>query len=394
MKNDNIVGINQTNSLIMNYINFKYAAWLLLIVLMAGCAGNREKQQAEDKMNLKKELFGEVEGEKVFRYTITNENGMIVKIINYGGIITHLYVPDHDGNLTDVVLGYDSLQGYLDETPYFGAIIGRYGNRIANGKFELDGKTYELATNDGQHHLHGGVKGFDKVVWHANDFIHPDSAGVILSYLSEDGEEGYPGNLEATVTYTLTNDDELRIDYEAETDKPTIVNLTHHSYFNLKGQGEGDILDHQLQILADRYTPVDKTLIPTGVQQRVEQSAMDFRVPNSIGSRIADMEGGYDHTWVLDKYDGTTMRIVARLTDPESGRKLEVYSDQPGLQFYSGNFLDGSITGKEGKFYHKHYGLCLETHHYPDSPNQPGFPTTKLKPGEKYETTTIYKFLF
>lgn len=368
---------------------------MLLIAIIAGCAGNQEKQKADKKMNLKKELFGEVNGEKVFEYTITNENGMMVKIINYGGIITHLCIPDEEGDLTDVVLGYDSLQQYLDETPYFGAIIGRYGNRIAKGKFKLDGKEYQLSTNDGPNHLHGGIKGFDKVVWNTSDFIHPDSAGVVLSYLSEDGEEGYPGNLEVTVIYSLNNENELRIDYEAETDKPTIVNLTHHSYFNLKGQGEGDILDHQLQILADRYTPVDKTLIPTGVQERVEESAMDFRVPNSIGSRIADVEGGYDHTWVLNNYDeDRSMRLVARLTDPDSGREMEVYTDQPGLQFYSGNFLDGSITGKDGKVYHKHYGLCLETHHFPDSPNRPDFPSTVLRRGEKYKTTTTYKFRF
>ena len=368
---------------------------MLPVIIIAGCAGNQKKQQAEKKMNLKKELYGEVEGEKIFQFTLTNENGMMVKIINYGGIITHLYIPDEQGTLTDIVLGYDSLQQYLDETPYFGAIVGRYGNRIAGGKFELDGKTYNLVTNDGQNHLHGGEKGFDKVVWNARDFIHPDSAGVILSYLSVDGEEGYPGNLEARVIYTLNNENELRVGYEAETDKPTIVNLTHHSYFNLKGQGEGDILNHQLQILADRYTPVDKTLIPTGIQERVEESAMDFRVPNSIGSRIADVEGGYDHTWVLNNYDeGRSMHLVARLTDPDSKREMEIYTDQPGLQFYSGNFLNGSLTGKQGKVYHKHYGLCLETHHFPDSPNQPGFPSTELRPGEKYETTTIYKFLF
>jgi aldose 1-epimerase len=363
-------------------------------MLMWGCTGNQEKQNADKKMNLKKALFGQVDEKQVFQYTLTNENGMTVKILNYGGIVTHILVPDNDGEKVDVVLGYDSLQGYLEETPYFGAIVGRYGNRIAKGKFELDGKSYQLPLNDGANHLHGGIKGFDKVVWNSEDFIYPDSAGVALSYLSKDGEEGYPGNLDVKVTYTLTNHNELKIDYLATTDKPTIVNLTHHSYFNLKGQGEGTILDHQLQLMADKYISVDQTLIPTGELRQVKGSAMDFTEPHSIGSRISEVEGGYDHTWVLKEYDGKTLRKVATLEEPESGRAMEVYTDQPGIQFYSGNFLDGSITGKENKVYKKHYGLCLETHHYPDSPNQPDFPSVVLRPGEKYETTTIYKFRF
>lgn len=365
---------------------------LAAVIAISGCAGNQNNKQADTKMNLKKDLFGEVDGQKVYQYSITNENDMTVKIINYGGIVTNLIVPDKNGKLADVVLGYDSLQGYLDETPYFGAIVGRYGNRIAKGKFTLDGKTYQLATNNGPNHLHGGNKGFDKVVWNSDDFVYPDSAGVILTYLSKDGEEGYPGNLQVKVIYTLNNDNELKIDYEAQTDKPTIINLTHHSYFNLNGQGNGDILDEELQIMADKYVPVDNTLIPTGELKSVKESAMDFTTPHSIGSRIAQLVGGYDHTWVLNGYDGKTVRLVARVIDPKSGREMEVYTDQPGIQFYSGNFLDGSITGKQGKIYKKHYGFCLETHHYPDSPNHPEFPSTVLRPGEKYQTETIYKF--
>ncbi|OQX80962.1 MAG: galactose-1-epimerase [Bacteroidetes bacterium 4484_276] len=363
----------------------------LISTIFFDCQNNPGKQTNE-KMNIKKNLYGDVDGKKVFQFTLTNENGMIVKLINYGGIVTHLLTPDKEGKLEDVVLGFDSLQQYLDETPYFGAIVGRYGNRIAKGKFELDGKTHQLATNNGPNHLHGGVKGFDKVVWDADDFIFPDRAGVILTYLSKDGEEGYPGNLAVKVTYTLTNDNELKIDYEATTDKPTIVNLTHHSYFNLEGQGNGNILDHQLQLMANRYVPVDETLIPTGELHSVQGSAMDFTAPHSIGSRIAEVEGGYDHTWELDNFNSEKMRLVARVTSPESGRVMEVYTDQPGIQFYTGNFLDGSLSGKGGKVYHKHYGFCLETQHYPDSPNQPNFPSVVLRPGEKYETQTVYKF--
>lgn len=365
---------------------------ILLIIAISGCTGNQQKERnAEETMKLKKERFGKTDDKQVYQYTITNANGMTVKLINYGGIVTHLIVPDKTGNREDVVLGYDSLQKYLDDSPYFGALIGRYGNRIAKGQFTLDGKTYQLAANNGPNHLHGGIKGFDKVVWDAEDFIEPDKAGVMLTYLSKDGEEGYPGNLTATVTYTLNNDNELRIDYTAITDKPTIVNLTHHSYFNLAGQGKDDILDHQLQIMADRYVPVDETLIPTGELKAVKNSAMDFTTPHAIGDRIKQVEGGYDHTWVLNNQDGN-MRLVAEVTEPESGRTMKVYTDQPGLQFYSGNFLDGSLTGKNNRVYKKHHGFCLETHHYPDSPNQPDFPPVVLRPGETYETSTVYKF--
>lgn len=365
---------------------------LLATAMMISCAGNKEKKQADKKMNLKKEIFGEVDGKQVFQYTLTNENEMMVKILNYGGIVTHLFVPDKKGRLADVVLGYDSLNGYLEDTPYFGAIVGRYANRIAGGKFKIDNKQYQLPLNDGANTLHGGIKGFDKVVWDADDFIYPDSAGVVLSYLSKDGEEGFPGNLDVKVSYILTNNNELKIEYTANTDKPTIVNLTHHSYFNLKGQGEGDILDHLMQIVADRYVPVDQTLIPTGELLEVKNSAMDFITPHAVGERIAEVAGGYDHNWALNNFDEKTLRLVAKVTEPKSGRKMEVFTDQPGIQFNSGNFLDGSITGKQGKVYDKHYGFCLETQHFPDSPNQPNFPSVLLQPGEQYKTTTIYKF--
>jgi len=365
---------------------------LFVITITMGCTGNKEKKQTDKKMNLKKEIFGEVDGKQVFQYTLTNENGMMVKILNYGGIVTHLFVPDKKGRLADVVLGYDSLKGYLEDTPYFGAIVGRYGNRIAGGKFKIDDQEYQLPLNDGANCLHGGIKGFDKVVWDADDFIYPDSAGVLLSYTSKDGEEGFPGNLETKVSYTLTNENELKIEYFATTDKTTIANLTHHSYFNLKGQGEGNVLEHQMQIIADQFVPVDQTLIPTGELEEVKNSAMDFTSPYTIGERIAQVAGGYDHTWVLNNYDKKNIHLAARVSEPQSGRVMEVYTDQPGIQFYSGNFLDGSITGKQGKVYNKQYGFCLETQHFPDSPNQPNFHSVLLKPGEQYKTTTIYKF--
>nr|NQU89496.1 galactose mutarotase [Bacteroidota bacterium] len=376
----------------MNKKSVQILGLMTLAFLLINCAGNQTKKDSVEKMNIKKQIYGDLNGKGVYQFTMTNQHGMTVKIINYGGIVTHLFVPDDEGELTDVVLGYDSLQQYLDDTPYFGAIVGRYGNRIAKGKFSLDGNEYQLAANNGPNHLHGGIRGFDKVVWDADDFIRPDEAGVILTYISKDGEEGYPGNLDCRVTYTLTNDNELKIAYEAITDKPTVVNLTHHSYFNLKGQGEGDILNHQLQIMANRYVPVDQSLIPTGELREVKQSAMDFTTPHSIGSRIEKVEGGYDHTYVLNGYNGN-MRLVARVTSPDTKMVMEVYTDLPGIQFYTGNFLDGSLTGKAGKIYHKHNGFCLETHHYPDTPNQPGFPPVVLRPGEKYETSTVYKFL-
>jgi aldose 1-epimerase len=296
-----------------------------------------------------------------------------------------------------VVLGYPTLDGYLKPHPYFGAIVGRVGNRIAKGKFTLEGVTYKLATNDGENHLHGGIKGFDKVVWNAEPVREDSAVGVKFSYLSKDGEEGYPGNLSCAVTYWLTNNNELKIEYQATTDKATPVNLTHHSYFNLAGQGQGDILNHQLEILADRFTPVDKGLIPTGELRSVEGTPMDFRQPHTIGERInSDDEQlkfglGYDHNWVLNK-TSDSLALAARVYEPATGRVMEVRTTEPGLQFYCGNFLDGTLTGKEGRVYKHRYGFCLETQHFPDSPNQPKFPSTILRPGETYNTETVYRF--
>jgi aldose 1-epimerase len=360
--------------------------------LLEGCTGEKKQQKAKETMKMKKNHFGEIDGKQIYQFTFTNANGMSVSVINYGAIVTHLFTPDKNGIPGDIVLGYDNLRQYLeDNSPYFGCVAGRYANRIALGKFEINGKTYQLATNNGINHLHGGVEGFDKKIWQAEDFIYPDSAGVVLSYLSPDGEEGYPGNLSTKVIYTLNNNNEFRIDYEAATDKSTVVNLTHHSYFNLKGQGNGDIYDHYMQIDAGFYVPVDNNLIPTGQLEAVSETPMDFRNPEPAGSRINQIEGGYDHTFVLNNYNGK-IRKVATVSELSSGRTMILFTDQPGVQFYSGNFLDGSLTGKSNKVYHQHYGFCLETQHFPDSPNQPSFPSTVLKPGEKYQTTTIYRF--
>lgn len=333
--------------------------------------------------------WGEADGKKVQLYTLTNNNGVQVKITNYGGVVTHWITPDKAGNKSSIVLGFDELQGYLNMPPYFGAIIGRYGNRIADAKFSLDGQTYTLAANNGKNHLHGGEKGFDKVVWDAAS-VSAGSPALTLTYLSKDGEEGYPGNLRVTVNYTLTDDDGLLITYDAETDKATPVNLTNHSYFNLSGNPSTTILNHKLWIDADRYTPVDTTLIPTGELKRVNGTPFDFTTPTAIGARIDNVPGGYDHNFVLNKAD-TSLKLVSYLTDSVSGRKLEVYTTEPGLQFYSGNFLDGTIKTSGGQPLNKHAALCLETQHFPDSPNKPAFPTTILKPGQKYHTVTKYK---
>lgn len=343
-------------------------------------------------MDITSEVFGTLaDGQTVSLYTLVNANGMKVKVTNYGGIVTSLEVPDKNGKFEDVVLGYDKLDGYLKDSPYFGALIGRYGNRIAKGKFTLNGKTYTLATNDGANHLHGGLKGFDKVVWDAEIVKTENSVGLKLSYLSKDGEEGYPGNLSCSVTYTLTNENELKIDYEATTDKPTPVNLTHHGYFNLAGQGNCDILNHVMMINADKYTPVDDGLIPTGELKSVKDTPMDFTTPEKIGARIEQVKGGYDHNYVLNNQSGK-MALAARVYEETSGRVMDVFTTEPGIQFYSGNFLDGTITGKSGKVYHKYYGFCLETQHYPDSPNKPKFPSVILNPGETYTHHTVYKF--
>jgi aldose 1-epimerase len=328
-------------------------------------------------------------------YTLTNAHGLKATISTYGGTLTSLLVPDKNGKLGDVVLGFDNLSGYLSPefrkaNPYFGALIGRYGNRIKGGKFTLNGQTYTLAKNNGPNTLHGGNKGFDKVLWQAQPDATTDGQSLTLSYLSKDGEEGYPGNLTVSVRYTLTSDDALQIDYTATTDKATPINLTNHAYFNLN-QGAGkDILGHEVTIPADRYTVVDATLIPTGELRAVKGTPFDFTTPHTIGERIAQVEGGYDHNWVLNSATG--QHAAASVYEPVSGRTMEVTTNQPGVQFYTGNFLDGSLTGKGGTVYGKHAGFCLETQHFPDSPNQPTFPSTILQPGQTVHTSTSYKF--
>ena len=344
-------------------------------------------------MEVSQEIFGKINDsvEEIKLFTLKNQNGLIAKITNYGGIVTSLIVPDKNGELDDVVLGFDTIKSYLNEHPYFGAIVGRYANRIANGRFCLDGVEYKLAMNDGEDHLHGGLVGFDKVVWDAEPIESKNGVGVKLHYLSQDTEEGYPGNLDVIVVYMLTNQNELTIDYEALSDKPCPVNLTHHSYFNLTG-GKDNIKKHEIMINAERYVVVDERLIPTGEIRPLKGTEMDFTVPGAIGSRINQVEGGYDHTYVLNK-SGAEISFVARVYEPNSGRIMEVYSTEPGVQFYTGNFLDGGLTGKGGVVYKKHFGFCLETQHFPDSPNQSDFPTTILRPGEKYTQTTIFDVL-
>ena len=345
-------------------------------------------------MSIKVEPFGKTaDGQAVDVATMTNGKGIEAKVITYGGIIISLKAPDREGKPGDIVLGFDNLDGYLRGHPYFGAIIGRYGNRIGAGKFVLDGVEYKLAVNNGPNHLHGGIKGFDKVMWKIERAqAKGDEAILKLSYLSKDGEEGYPGNLRCTVTYTLTADNELKMRYEATTDKATVLNLTNHSYWNLAGQGSGDILGHELMLNADRYTPVDEGLIPTGELKSVKDSPMDFTKSMTIGSRIKQVDiGGYDHNFVLNGKGGK-MQLCATVYEPTSGRVMEIQTTQPGVQFYTGNFLDGTLTGKDGKVYKKHYAFCLETQHFPDSPNKPNFPSVVLRPGEKYDTTTVHKF--
>lgn len=346
-----------------------------------------------------KSSFGATpDGDKVMLYTLRNKAGMVARITDYGGIVVSLTAPDREGNFEDIVLGYDNLDDYIAASPYFGALIGRYGNRIRAGKFELDGVEYNLATNDGPNHLHGGDKGFDKVVWDSKMEETQNGPSLLLSYVSVDGEEGYPGTLHAVVRYTLTHDNELVVEYEAVTDKATPVNLTHHSYFNLSGNARRDILGHTLQLNADHFTPVDDTLIPTGEYRPVAGTPFDFRSAKPIGQDIGmDNEqlafgGGYDHNWVVDQNADGAWRHILTLADPESGRLMTIHSDEPGLQFYSGNFLDGSNIGKGGVVYDYRYGMCLETQHFPDGPNQPNFPSTILQPGEVYKTRTVHTF--
>jgi aldose 1-epimerase len=344
-----------------------------------------------------KESFGSADGQNVDLYTLKNRNGAEAKIMNYGGIVVSLKVPDRNKKFDDVVLGFNDLASYLKGHPYFGAAVGRYGNRIAKGRFSLNGVEYKLAVNNGENHLHGGIKGFDKVVWTAQEQKSAAGPAVKLTYLSKDGEEGYPGNLSVTIVYTLTNNNELRIDYTATTDKDTVLNLTHHSYFNLAGEGNGDILNHQLMLNASRFTPTDAGSIPTGELRSVTGTPFDFLKPTAIGARInQDYEqlklgNGYDHNYVVNGRMGT-LRRAARVSEPTTGRVMEVWTTEPGVQLYTGNFLDGTLTGKSGKIYQRRYGFCLETQHYPDSPNHPTFPTTTLKKGATFHSTTVYRF--
>jgi aldose 1-epimerase len=367
---------------------------ILMFAAWTGCKQKSMQESNQNTMNIIKEDFGMLpDSTQVYLFTLTNTNGVEMKVTNYGGIITSLEVPDRNGQLADIVLGYDKLDGYLKDTPYFGAIVGRYGNRIAKGKFVLDGQEYTLAQNDGENTLHGGIRGFDKVVWDARELRDSASVGIRFHYLSKDGEEGFPGNLNVQVDYILTNNNELVIRYFATTDRATPINLTHHSYFNLKGAGNGTTLDHLMQIHASAYTVVNETLIPTGELRDVAGTPMDFNLPTPIGERITQVgrePKGYDHNYVLSRPGPD--HVSARVTEPVTGRIMEVLTDQPGMQFYSGNFLNGSITGKQGKKYQQYSGFCLETQHFPDSPNQPAFPSTILRPGEVYESTTVYRF--
>jgi aldose 1-epimerase len=342
------------------------------------------------------EPFGQLpDGTTITAYTLVNKPGSWAKIITYGGIITELHVPDKSGKYTDVVLGFDNLKGYLDGHPYFGCITGRVANRIGNAQFTLEGKTYKLAANNGAHSLHGGKIGFDKRVWKAVPSLSADGPVLRLSYTSKNGEEGYPGNLQCVVTYTFANDNTLRIDYHATTDQATPVNLTNHSYFHLAGPGAGDILQHRLEIKATRYTPGDETLLPTGEIKPVAGTPFDFTTPRTIGERLKQAGGnpvGYDLNYVLADRRRDNPELAAIVTEPTTGRVLEVLTTEPGVQFYTGNFLDGTLTGKGGVVYRQYGGFCLEAQHFPDSPNKPGFPSIILKPGETYRQTTLYRF--
>ena len=370
--------------------------WSIILAWSAACARGAPRPQP----------FGMTHrGEAVSLYTLKNAHGMEAKVLDYGGIIVSLRVPDRNGRLDDVVLGFDSLGDYERGSPYFGAIIGRYGNRIARGRFTLDGRTYTLATNNGPNHLHGGVRGFDKVIWSVTPFQRSDSVGLVMNYTSPDGEEGYPGTLRATVTYTLTDKNEFIFDYQATTDRPTPVNLTQHSYFNLAGDGKGDILGHVVTLNADRFTPVDSTLIPTGEMKSVAGTPFDFRTSTAIGARIDRNDEqlrygrGYDHNFVLNKggrggkggIEGD-VTLAAHVYEPTTGRVMEISTTEPGLQFYSGNFLDSTLRGKQGVVYGRRSGFAMETQHFPDSPNKPAFPSTILRPGEEYRSRTIYRF--
>jgi len=380
-------------------MDFKNLIFLILIsTYFTNCQSdpNSNKMQNDDSLSFSKTSFGTTPNGDVDLFSLKNKNGMEVKITNYGGIITSIIVPDKDGKMGDVVLGFDSLAQYLEPHPYFGAIIGRYGNRSAKGEFQLDNNKYTLVKNNGENHLHGGTKGFDKVIWDAKKIQTPRRVGVVMNYKSVDMEEGYPGNLDVVIQYSLTNDNSLIIKYGARTDKKTLCNLTNHSYFNLAGEGNGTILNHKLMVNANQITPTDEGMIPTGDFQLVEGTPFDFRNATTIGKRIKDENqqlkngNGYDHNFVLNEIkDG---EATATLHDPESGRFMEVFTSEPGVQIYSANWLDDSLIGKSGKPYSKRGAVCLETQHFPDSPNQPNFPSTTLEVQEPYSSLTIYKF--
>jgi aldose 1-epimerase len=365
-----------------------YAA-SIIIATIAFVSCNSKQNETSTTMGTTQKDWGEVDGKQVYLYTLTNKNGDVVTISNYGGTVTSWVMPDKNGNKSSIIIGFDSLNTYLQHPPYFGALIGRYGNRIGNAQFKVGDSTYHLAANNGKNTLHGGLKGFDKVVWDASI---PDSTtpSLTLKYMSKDGEEGFPGNLDVTVTYTLSDDDGLKIEYTATTDKPTPVNLTNHSYFNLTGSVSNTILDHSLTIDADNYTPVDTSLIPTGEIKAVKGTPFDFTTAKKIGQDIGSVPGGYDHNFVLNKKD-SSLGKVATVSDSISGRQMEVYTTEPGLQFYTGNFLDGKFTNHDGNPLNIHTALCMETQHFPDSPNKPDFPTTILQPGQTYHTVTEYK---
>ncbi len=373
-------------------------ACLVIFLLTTSGMVLGQTSPSKHKSGVEQKPFGSKDGRPVTLYTLTNSHGMEVRTMNYGGIILSIKVPDRKGAIADVVLGHDTLEGYTPNPPYLGAIVGRYANRIANGSFTLDGKTYTLPKNDGPNTLHGGTtRTFDKVVWDAEPL--KGKTGVSYTYLAKDGEEGFPGNLKATVTYTLTDTNELILDYTATTDKASPINMSQHSYFNLAGQGTSDILDHEVMLNADRFTPVDKNLIPTGELRPVKGTPMDFTKQTKVGARIDDsyeqivLGHGYDHNWVINRKAGDKgLVLAARVYEPTSGRVLEVSTTQPGVQFYTGNFLDGSVTGKENRVYKRRFGLCLETQHFPDSPNHPDFPSTILKPGETFHQKTMFKF--
>jgi aldose 1-epimerase len=404
--------VSHRGDIIMLYNSIKISLLGLSIILSSSIACAAEGSVSKESrttnatvagLRVSREVFGKMpDGTPVDKYTLTNVHKMQVGILTYGGIVQSIVVPDKSGKLQDVALGFDNLDQYIKESPYFGAIIGRYGNRIAKGQFTLDGKQYQIPTNNGPNALHGGPKGFDKEVWAASPIEGSNWVGVELSYLSPDGQMGFPGSLEVTVRYTLDNDNDLAIHYSAMTDKDTIVNLTNHTYFNLAGAGNGTVLDQIAMINADQFNPVDKTLIPTGELKEVKGTPLDFTKPMAIGANIhSDNEqlknaepkqGGYDFNWVLNN-PADLNALSVRVTDPESGRTVEMYTTEPGVQFYTGNFLDGTLKGKEGLTY-QHWGaFTLEAQHYPDSPNHPKFPNTELKPGGKYTQTTIYKFL-